>query len=251
MRTYQRGGFPAHIIGSHRAGPLTVIETRYPAGTTLPRHAHERGCLIAVLTGTFDDVVGRSIRRYGRSSFFYRAPGERHANRFDNTVRCANIEVDSDRDLSSRTIEDHSLIDALQRELAAADDLSPLSIEHIVNEVLESLGHSARGSHASPRVARARELADDAFSTPLSLSFAAGTVGLHPAKLARDFRRAYGCTFGEYVRRRRVEYAADALREQARSLAEISVAAGFYDQSHFTNAFRRIIGVTPARFRRG
>ncbi|TML09662.1 MAG: helix-turn-helix transcriptional regulator [Actinobacteria bacterium] len=32
-------------------------------------------------------------------------------------------------------------------------------------------------------------------------------------------------------------------------LAVLAVEAGFCDQSHFTRAFRRLYGVTPARFR--
>jgi AraC-like DNA-binding protein len=34
------------------------------------------------------------------------------------------------------------------------------------------------------------------------------------------------------------------------SLAEIAVACGFADQSHFTAAFRKATGVTPGRVRR-
>ena len=34
------------------------------------------------------------------------------------------------------------------------------------------------------------------------------------------------------------------------SLAEISLATGFADQSHFTRAFRRITGMSPGAFRR-
>ncbi len=39
------------------------------------------------------------------------------------------------------------------------------------------------------------------------------------------------------------------LLEARHSLAEIAQRAGFYDQSHFTNAFQRAYGTTPARYR--
>jgi AraC-like DNA-binding protein len=32
-------------------------------------------------------------------------------------------------------------------------------------------------------------------------------------------------------------------------IAEIGLAAGFADQSHFTRSFRRVTGMSPARFR--
>jgi AraC-like DNA-binding protein len=34
-------------------------------------------------------------------------------------------------------------------------------------------------------------------------------------------------------------------------LSEIALRAGFYDQSHFTNVFRRTLGVTPSAYRAG
>jgi transcriptional regulator GlxA family with amidase domain len=39
------------------------------------------------------------------------------------------------------------------------------------------------------------------------------------------------------------------LTDAGRSLAEIAMAAGFSDQSHFTRCFRRQFGITPAAYR--
>jgi len=33
-------------------------------------------------------------------------------------------------------------------------------------------------------------------------------------------------------------------------VADIALGAGFYDQSHFANAFKRYTGMTPSEFRR-
>jgi AraC family transcriptional regulator len=75
-------------------------------------------------------------------------------------------------------------------------------------------------------------------------------VGVHPVTLARAFRRAFGCTVGEYVRRLRIERAARQLADSDLSLAEIALGAGFSDQSHFSNLFRRHTGLSPFQFRR-
>ncbi|MBA3496775.1 MAG: helix-turn-helix domain-containing protein [Gemmatimonadales bacterium] len=40
------------------------------------------------------------------------------------------------------------------------------------------------------------------------------------------------------------------MAETDTSLAEIALAAGFADQSHFSNLFRREMGVSPSAFRR-
>jgi AraC family transcriptional regulator len=72
-------------------------------------------------------------------------------------------------------------------------------------------------------------------------------IGRHPSHVAREFHRHEGVTVGEFARRCRLELAARALREGERSIGEVALDAGFCDQSHFTNAFRRVFGVTPGR----
>jgi AraC family transcriptional regulator len=55
---------------------------------------------------------------------------------------------------------------------------------------------------------------------------------------------------GEYLRRLRIGRAARQLAESETPLAEIALAAGFADQSHFSNVFRRQTGMSPSSFRR-
>jgi AraC-like DNA-binding protein len=68
--------------------------------------------------------------------------------------------------------------------------------------------------------------------------------------LAREFRRHFCCTAGEYVRRLRVDFACRALLQSDTALIEIAVNAGFSDQSHFTRTFRAAMGMAPAQFRK-
>ena len=56
---------------------------------------------------------------------------------------------------------------------------------------------------------------------------------------------------GQRIRTLRVIHAARELAETAEPLSEIGLRAGFYDQSHFTNVFRRTLGVTPSAYRAG
>jgi AraC family transcriptional regulator len=68
--------------------------------------------------------------------------------------------------------------------------------------------------------------------------------------LARGFRKAYGCSVGAYLRWLRIVHAARRLAESDEPLAEIALEAGFADQSHFSNVFRRETGLSPSVFRR-
>jgi AraC family transcriptional regulator len=67
--------------------------------------------------------------------------------------------------------------------------------------------------------------------------------------LAVEFRRFYGSAPAEYIRRLRVEFACRALSGSTAPLIEIALAAGFSSQSHFSNTFKRLIGMTPTAYR--
>jgi AraC family transcriptional regulator len=73
--------------------------------------------------------------------------------------------------------------------------------------------------------------------------------GVHPADLARNFRRFYGSSAGEYVRRVRVEAARRLIRESDELLVNIALACGFSSQSHLCTTFRRVTGFTPGSYR--
>ncbi|MEU6069002.1 AraC family transcriptional regulator [Streptomyces sp. NPDC047082] len=100
-----------------------------------------------------------------------------------------------------------------------------------------------------PAVARAlRELLDERVPQGLSLEEAAGLLHAHPAHLVRAFSGAYGIAPHQYLMSRRVERARRLLLD-GRAPGEVASATGFYDQAHLTRHFRRLVGVTPGRYR--
>jgi AraC family transcriptional regulator len=96
---------------------------------------------------------------------------------------------------------------------------------------------------------QARDLLHGRFADSLNLVEIANTVGVHPTHLARTFKKYYQTTVGEYLRRLRLDWAMRQLSETEASIADIASAAGFYDQSHFSNLFKQHTGFTPAEFR--
>jgi AraC family transcriptional regulator len=77
----------------------------------------------------------------------------------------------------------------------------------------------------------------------------ANVVGVHPFHLSRVFRTVHRQTIGEYVQRLRVSYACKQLAVPEIDLAEVALAAGFADQSHFTRVFKNVTGITPGVYR--
>ncbi|MFF4506534.1 AraC family transcriptional regulator [Streptomyces sp. NPDC001401] len=96
---------------------------------------------------------------------------------------------------------------------------------------------------------RLRELLDERVVDGLTLDEAAGLVHAHPAHLVRAFSTAYGIAPHQYLNSRRVDRARRLLLD-GRSPGEVASATGFFDQSHLTRHFRKLVGVTPGRYAR-
>jgi AraC family transcriptional regulator len=89
----------------------------------------------------------------------------------------------------------------------------------------------------------------DRFSEPWTLTALAARLAVHPHHLSRAVRRHRRTSVGAWLRRLRVEYAAQLLRT-ALPLAEVALRAGFCDQSHLSRCFSRHFGTTPRAWRR-
>lgn len=83
----------------------------------------------------------------------------------------------------------------------------------------------------------------------LSLSELAEVTGLSPHHFGQAFKMTTGMSPHRYLIAKRVERGRELLRDPALSIAEIAAIVGFANQSHFTMNFRRLTGLTPARFR--
>jgi len=143
------------------------------------------------------------------------------------------------------------LLLAISREFRMLDAVAPLAMESLILEMLVQATRLTSTTERNPPqwLRQAREFLHSQFAEALSLSSVAGLVGVHAAHLAKVFRKHYGCTLGDYVRRLRLEYASQLLARSEDTLSEIALAAGFYDQSHFARLFKHRFGVSPGVFR--
>jgi AraC family transcriptional regulator len=77
----------------------------------------------------------------------------------------------------------------------------------------------------------------------------AALAGLSPSYFSTQFRHSFGMTPHRYLTQRRIEEAKRLLRQTGMPLSDIALQVGYSDQSHFTHAFRRCEGSTPAAWR--
>jgi AraC-like DNA-binding protein len=155
------------------------------------------------------------------------------------------------------TFDDPALrrrIDLLHARLAEPGD--ELAAEVHLAFVVERLrGHLTRrtadaAAVRDPRIACClRELLDERFVSGVTLAEAAGLLHAHPTYLVRAFSAVFGLGPHQYVISRRVDLARRLLRE-GMPARDVAVAAGFFDQSHLSRHFTRILGFNPGQYAR-
>jgi AraC family transcriptional regulator len=108
----------------------------------------------------------------------------------------------------------------------------------------------AKGGLQNWRLKRALELLEGDLAKAPSLAEVAEPLGLRPASFCRAFKQSMGVSPHHYLLAHRVNSAKEMMRDQKRSLTEISLDCGFSGSSHFSVAFKRIVGVSPREYRR-
>jgi AraC family transcriptional regulator len=261
----------ARSNGAPRSRELEVPGFRlafgmHAADSVLPRHTHDVPTICCVERGRFFEYYGSKTVDCDERMVKVTPAGDPHSNRFEGT-ETRGIRIDVDRSRFEEMPRVHRLLDErrffradvlhgwtrrLLDELLAPDDAAPVAVEGLLLEMLARLARLGDERERAQPVwlIAAHEIVHESFRTPLTLSSVAAQVAVHPATLARAYRRAFGCTIGERVRELRIEYAAHELATGSATLSDVALRAGFYDQSHFTNVFRRLRGVTPAEYRR-
>ncbi len=93
----------------------------------------------------------------------------------------------------------------------------------------------------------AKEYIQDNWSTGVALSDLAACTGLSRYYFLRLFKNSVGLSPHEYLDSIRLIHAKKLIKDGL-ALQAVAYAAGFSDQSHFTNRFKQYMGFTPGQY---
>ncbi|MBY5377944.1 AraC family transcriptional regulator (plasmid) [Rhizobium leguminosarum] len=161
---------------------------------------------------------------------------------------------------ASKDIVLANLARALIPALEKPDEANALFVEQMTTAIGTYLvqrygGRPMVGSDRSGSLSRAQEdlaksLLLENLDGNVSISDVAQVCNLSRGYFIRAFRQTTGMTPYQWVLRERISRARDILRTSNTPLAEVAIACGFADQSHFTRVFAGIVGTTPGNWRR-
>lgn len=93
-----------------------------------------------------------------------------------------------------------------------------------------------------------RDTMIEKLNTPPVIAQLAKEACMSESKLKRLFRQVFGDSIFNYYQMRRIQRAAQMLKEGYGSISDVGYALGFTNLSHFTRIFERTIGMKPKAF---
>ncbi|MDJ0567509.1 MAG: AraC family transcriptional regulator [Pleurocapsa sp. MO_192.B19] len=90
----------------------------------------------------------------------------------------------------------------------------------------------------------------DNLGNEIELAELAKVVRISPHHFGKLFKQNMGIPPYRYVLQCRIDRAKKLLAKKRLSIAAIATQSGFYDQSHFTNVFRRYTALTPRQYQK-
>jgi len=103
---------------------------------------------------------------------------------------------------------------------------------------------------AVERILPALILMREQLTDPLSMEQLAAKCHLSPAHFRRIFAQAMGTSPLQYLQQKRLEKAGQLLLHSSDTIESISAQVGYEDPSYFSHTFRRIMGLSPGKYRK-
>jgi AraC-like DNA-binding protein/ligand-binding sensor protein len=101
----------------------------------------------------------------------------------------------------------------------------------------------------TPAILRAKHYISEHLAEPLSLGQVARSVNESRFYFCKQFKKATGLSFTDYVSRVRTERAVNLLINPKLRVSEAAFESGFQSVTHFNRVFKRILGRTPTGYR--
>ncbi|AHF93530.1 AraC family transcriptional regulator [Opitutaceae bacterium TAV5] len=111
-------------------------------------------------------------------------------------------------------------------------------------------GTSSAHPRLHPAVQKAVGFIQDAFASPLTLAEIARAAGVSPTHLSHLFSTELGETLTSYLRRTRIEHAAQLIQSGDCNVTEAAMSVGYSSLGQFSQAFRARFGHSPGKHRR-
>lgn len=258
----EKGHYLAPISKTVQLQGLLVGMTKYPDPVETGRwHAHKNPMISFVMEGgNIENRKGQQFHRGCGSINFYHA-FELHQNIYRKfPSKHYSLEIDESFLEKYELAEGQVHLAVKQnpfskflflktlKEVTMNDSFSEDSIEMLFLELIQNTPAAKSKGPFPDWVPVLREILNDNWNRQLSLQELSDKVGIHPVTISGSFRKYFCCTFGEYMRKMKIDRALYLIRNTKQPLTQVAYICGFADQSHFTRTFKQLTGFLPKDF---
>lgn len=143
------------------------------------------------------------------------------------------------------TLADHYI----QSVEACASMADLVELAHTAEDDYVRRVHRCRTSGLSPQIQASCEYIELHLEDKMLVSDLARRAGYSAFYFGRKFQQELSMTPNEYIRRKRLEYAAMLLRTTQEDVQDIAAKLQFCSHSYFADSFRKLYGLSPSEYR--
>jgi AraC family transcriptional regulator len=199
-----------------------LIEAGHTAGMDVPWHYHENAYFYYHIRGRLTEVNRRRSQLCVPGTVLFHYWQEPHFNhQFSEDALFLHLEFNKQwferHDIVVSALEgDHNLpswryskdFERMYAEARINDNVSQIAIEGLALGAFASMMRCRLESHAIPKwVNKVKELLNEDGPGSLTLAYVARQCDVHPVHLSRNFSKYFQLSFGEYLRKVRMEKA--------------------------------------------
>lgn len=170
------------------------------------------------------------------------------SNEWYHNYNISSFDFEGSSNLKNPLIKQH--LNKIILETKISDDFTEISIELLILNIFDKMKNdSNQYAKKKPKwIDKINAIMHEEIEICSSLSNLATYLNIHPVHLSREFPNYFKTSFGDYLRTLKVNKAIPLIINGKDSMTEIAYMCDFCDQSHFTNSFKRIYGITPLGF---
>ena len=219
-------------------------------------HIHKTWELAFIATGVGERETGGTIKAFSKGNLVLIPPGMPHEWRFGTDAAGGEkgvlITVNFASGLFAKLASAFPELEYMSKMFG---DFSAASLVEILVRIAAERNPLVAGvsSHRARELERCRQTDEYIAATPLAklnAEDAARRLGMQPTTFCNFFKKNYATNFVDYINEKKVENACALIKKGGRTLQSVCGESGFNSMVYFIRIFKRVKGITPARWAR-
>ena len=262
MKKLLKGEYYGSHFNKNQFNDLLITDTEY-THKKVDWHYHQNPYFTYLLQGKlFEENKKENYYLKSGSLLFHNWQDAHHNIKPDDFTRGFHIELTTDwfdlYDIKSFDFEGSmhlknplikQKMNAIFIESKIKDNSSQITIDMLLLDVFNTI--KIEGNLIKKQVPNWVKQLKEILHLPQnkieSLTDLSTILNIHPVHLSREFPKYFKTTFGNYIRTQKLNRALLLIAENKLSMTEVCYECDFYDQSHFTNSFKKVYQKTPLK----